>query len=86
MQDGIMTLKNANTAEIDMKIVNVISYNEPLGLHTCLNEDNQKIRIDLMTSGCLPETTNPEDLIGKTVAYEWDHVYAVFAERVEILP
>lgn len=56
----------------------------PQNYFMCFGEDGVARRIDLLTSGCLPENIEPEELVGKQVSFEYTHPYIEMAEGVEI--
>ena len=65
--------------------LNVDSYDETLDFFRCTDESGKKRRLDLITSGCLPEGTKPEDIVGKKVTVGWTHPFLEMAEEVEII-
>jgi len=56
--------------------------------HTChqvTDERNQTRMMDVMVAGDLPEDTDPESLVGKTVYYDYEHPWIAIAQGVAIL-
>jgi len=66
-----------------ISVKNYLPY--PHDYFMCFGEDGVARRIDLITSGCLPEGIDPESLVGKRVSLEYTHPYIEMAEGVVIL-
>lgn len=65
----------------------VNSWNQEQDFHECFVDGNKnnKIRIDLFVSGCLPSDVSPDSLVGKWVEVEYTHPYISIAHGVSIL-
>lgn len=54
---------------------------EPHNFHVCMVEGENRARnFELQTSGCFPEETTKEEMVGKTIEYEYEHPYISFVE------
>ena len=53
--------------------------------HLVTDEKNQTRMMDVMVAGFMPENTDPESLVGKTVYYDYEHPWIAIAQGVEIL-
>lgn len=64
----------------------VVSYiPAPNDFHMCADENGLVRRIDLVTSGCLPEGVAGDALVGKKVSVEYTHPFIEMAENVAIV-
>ena len=68
------------------EILKVDSYNESEDYHFCTDEEGQQRKVDLITSGCLPDNIDKKSLIGREVEVEYTHCYLEMAEQVSIKP
>lgn len=69
-----------------MGIYRVIGYNEGFNVHECKNHEGGGTEyFDLFVSGCFPEDTTVEDLIGKDINIQDAHPFIKIADSVSIL-
>lgn len=67
-----------------MPRLKVIRYDSSLDANHCEDENGKFGYFDLVVSGCLGDI-RPEELIGKTISYEWSHALVNLAEGVKII-
>ena len=66
-----------------MEVFKILSYDPYVMCHRVEDRQGKKRLVDVMINGDFPEGTNPDELVGKTVACDYDYPYITIAMRVQ---